>query len=748
MKYIHLAFLLAFTLSVQTVAPQTAASSQQTPQSTPQTGTKDDDEVVRITTNVVQLDFVVTDKEGNQVTDLKADDIQVFEDGHEQKISNFSYISTEPTSSATAENAIAHTPADKSALPPAVPARRENVRRTIAVVVDDLGMSFQTVVPARSALRKFVEQQVRPGDLVAIIRTGGEVGALQQFTTDKRQLLAAIERLRWNPCSRRGISNTAPLRQDSLTTGNLLSGSRGGNTGTGTDLPACSNYTLDATLESLRFIIGGMRELPGRKTVVIFSDSIPIDAPEIGGVVPPLNANNTNQTTFPSISRSDRRSYRDPLRNISELAIRSSVVIYAVDTRGLPGLGISAADDTAGVSAQQVSQVLNTRSDDMISGREGSESLAHQTGGFVIKNNNDISLGLRRIMNDLRGYYLVGYRPTSETFNRRYHKIAARLRNHPELVVRSRTGFYGVREEESRPKSPTAADRFNLALTSPFSAGDIDVQLTPIFTNEEASGSFLRTMLHIDAHGLALKPEADGWQIADIILRGVLFGDNGKIVDEHRASFTVRLRGATLKRVQARGLDYVFNMPVKKPGAYQFRVAVLDPTSGHIGSAGQFVEVPDIKKDRIALSSLVLRGIVPTASNAGGAPAQLVTQGTSGASEPQDSEATPALRRFHQQMLLDYNYIVFNAHTDKQNPQPQLTARTQLFHDGQPVFDRETPVQIAQQIDPTRAVAVGRLKLGNDLPPGDYVLQITVTDPLADRDHQRATQWIDFEIVK
>ena len=256
----HLAVLLAFVLSVQAFAQQPPASVPQTPQSTPQTSdARDDDEVVRITTNVVQLDFVVTDKRGNHVTDLKADDIEVFEDGHEQRITNFSYISTEPTTTPTAENTIAHTPATKSALPPSAPRRRENVRRTIAIVVDDLGMSFQTVVPARSALRKFVEQQVQPGDLVAVIRTGGEVGALQQFTTDKRQLLAAIERLRWNPCSRRGISNTAPLRQESLTRSNLLTGSRGGNTLPANDLPACSDYTLDATLESLRFIIGGMR---------------------------------------------------------------------------------------------------------------------------------------------------------------------------------------------------------------------------------------------------------------------------------------------------------------------------------------------------------------------------------------------------------------------------------------------------------------------------------------------------------
>lgn len=719
--------LLVLALSVQAFGQQPAGQTS---------GRADADEVVRITTNVVQLDFVVTDKRGNQVTDLKDDDIEVFEDGQPQQITNFSYVSAQPPSTTPAASEVVR--ADKTSLPRAATARRENVRRTFAIVVDDLGMSFETIVPARAELRKFVEQQVQPGDLVAIVRTGGGGGTLQQFTTDKRQLFSAIDRLRWNSCSRRGISNTTPLTQEGLTRGNLMEGTRGGNTVPQLDLPYCSGDSIDQTLQSLSAIIGGMRELPGRKSLVIFTDSIPLQKPKPdSGMNPPTIGN----SILPNVS------YVDPLRKLAELAIRSSVVIYAIDTRGLTALNVSAADDTAGVSSSDISTLTNARVDEMFEGREGTESLAHQTGGFVVKNTNDISLGLGRIMKDLGGYYLVGYRPTSETFNRQYHRISARLRNHPELVVRSRTGFYGVREEESRPKTPAAADRFALALTSPFSASDLDVQFTPIFTNDAATGSFLRTLLHIDGQGLTYKPDADGWQIADIVLRGVLFGDNGNIIDEHHGSYTVRLRGATLKRAQSKGLDYVFNMPVKKPGAYQFRIAVLDVTSGHIGSAGQLVEIPDLK-NRVALSSLVVRGITPTAKSANSSPGQLPAATTVGLSEPQDSEATPALRRFRQQMLLDYNYVIFNASIDKATGRPQLRGRTRLFRDGQQVFDNEMPVEISQQLDRMRGVVRGQLTLGNDLPFGDYVLQITVTDSLAPKDRQTTMQWIDFTIVK
>ncbi|HEX8721163.1 MAG TPA: VWA domain-containing protein [Pyrinomonadaceae bacterium] len=758
--YPSVALLLSAVLCAGAFAQQPtppAASAQQQQSGPPDPA--DEDEAVRITSNLVQLDFVVTDRRGNQVTDLKAEEVEILEDGRPQKLTHFTYVSTEPPAAAapSGEGAAAAVGGPG----PARAARRENVRRTIAVVVDDLGMSFQSLVPARAALRKFVEQQVRPGDLVAVIRTGGEVGALQQFTGDKRQLLASVERLRWNPCSRRGIYLTAPVRQDAAS--GLNPG--GGIYALGSVTPACAQQSVLQTLEALRFIVAGMRELPGRKSVVLLSDSVPLEEEETasgelsqpsagrlpqlpsvaggrgglsaGAGLPTASGNGDARPGAPS----SRREYRDPLRAISELAVRSSVVIYGVDTRGLPALGVSAQDDVTGLRADAVGEILSARGYDMVAGREGSESLAQRTGGFVVKNSNDVALGLGRVMNDLRGYYLAGYRPTAETFNRRFHRVRARVPGRPDLTVRSRSGFYGVREEDERPPRPDAADRFNLALASPFTAGDIDVRLTPVFTNLAPSGSFLRTMLHVEGRGLTFRPEADGWRSVDIVLRGVLFGDNGRVEDEHRRAFTVRLRGATLERVRERGLEYVFNMPVKRPGAYQFRVAVLDRGSERVGSAGQFVEVPDLKKNRLALSGLVVSGA------AGATPAPGVAESAEGSPAPADSEATPALRRFRRKMSLDYDYLVFNARADKATARPRLSVRTQLFRDGRPVFDREAPLQLARQLDPARALASGRLLLGDDLAPGEYVLQVTVTDPLADREHRTATQWVDFEIV-
>ena len=202
--------LLCFLISCSFLVP---AGGQQTQSSKPkqQDPRRDEDQdVVRITTNLVQVDAVVT-KDGKQVTDLKPEDFELFEDGRPQTITNFSYISN--VVSEPSHLTVASAASKDKTTPPVLPAAAHphDVRRTIALVIDDLGMSFESMTQVRRQARKFVDEKLEPNDLVAIIRTGGEVGALQQFTTDRRVLYSAIEHIRWNPCSRAGLYVFAPI---------------------------------------------------------------------------------------------------------------------------------------------------------------------------------------------------------------------------------------------------------------------------------------------------------------------------------------------------------------------------------------------------------------------------------------------------------------------------------------------------------------------------------------------------------
>ena len=127
------------------------------------------------------------------------------QDGKPQKITNFSYINVRSTDSAPAPV----TTASKKGVPPPPPVmvKPEQARRLIALVVDDLALSFDGTARVRVALKKFVDSDMQPGDLVAIIRTGAGMGALQQFTADKRVLYAAIDHVRWNSMGRVGIGS-------------------------------------------------------------------------------------------------------------------------------------------------------------------------------------------------------------------------------------------------------------------------------------------------------------------------------------------------------------------------------------------------------------------------------------------------------------------------------------------------------------------------------------------------------------
>jgi VWFA-related protein len=167
--------------------------------------------VFSVTSTLVQVDAVVTAGKGRSVPDLTANDFQVLIDGKRQQLTQFWYV---PLSVESRMPEPVHTAAKTVLIPlppPSAPLRAEDVRRTIVLMVDDLGLAFESMAFVRSSLLTLVENQIQPGDLVAVIRTGAGSGALEQFTSEKRVLVSLIDGLRWNPNGRSGISLFEPL---------------------------------------------------------------------------------------------------------------------------------------------------------------------------------------------------------------------------------------------------------------------------------------------------------------------------------------------------------------------------------------------------------------------------------------------------------------------------------------------------------------------------------------------------------
>jgi len=697
--------------------------------------TQSDEDVVRISTNLVQVDPVITDSKGKQVTDLRADEVQILEDGKPQKITNFSYIPLDSAGLARPATAAAPAkPVDKNAPPvPPVRLKPEQVRRTMALVVDDLGLSFESAYFVRRALKKFLDQQMQPDDLVAIMRTGGGIGALQQFTSDKRQLYAAVEKVKWNPTGRSGVSAIPQMEGNPLP--DLPTG--GGENERATTVSEDQDQFREdlfavGTLGALNYVVRGLKELPGRKSIVLISDGFKIfNRSEPQGSDRILNA----------------------LRRLTDLANRASVVIYTMDARGLQTLSLSAADSTANMTSDQIEQSLSNRRTDFFESQSGLNYLAQQTGGLAFRNNNDLNAGIKRVIDDQQGYYLIGYRPDEATFDkvsgrRKFHKLSLKVTRPGKFNVRMRNGFYGITDEEAKPAPQTREQQLVGAIISPFGSAGVNVRLTSLFANDPKLGSIMRSMVHVKGRDLTFTDEPDGWHKVVFDILAITFGDNGVVVDQIGRTHTMRLKDKTYERVINEGFTYNLTVPVKKAGAYQLRTALRDVVSERVGSASQFIEVPDLKKNRLALSGIVVRGM----------PLELFQKKESRAAQKENSDdsvdesdpkANAAVRQFKQGLIMEYALIVYNAQLDKTSAKPQLQTQVRMFLNGQQVFSgKAIPYDGSNEPDLKRLPLAGAIQLGTSMAPGEYVLQIIVTDPLAKEKYRVASQWIDFEIVK
>ncbi|HWC98074.1 MAG TPA: VWA domain-containing protein [Candidatus Sulfopaludibacter sp.] len=681
---------------ILTLALASAQTQLQTPPET----------VIRINVNLVQVDATVTDGQGKPVTDLKAGDFQILQDGKPQVITNFTYVNLRP-GAAPAPPARVSVANGSTPGPPPPPTRisLDKVRRTVALVVDDLGLSFASIAYVRTALKKFVDQEMQPGDLVAIIRTGAGIGALQQFTADKRQLYAAIDRVKFNAIGRVGVSSFEPLGSDS------------GDAGIDQERASVMSA---GTLGAIRYVVNGLHELTGRKSVVLFSENLKL-----------FNSDGMDQRVM------------DEVRRLTDAANRASVVIYSIDPRGLQYYGITAADNTSGMNARQISEVASNRSQEVFNSQDGMALLATQTGGLFVHDNNDISGALRKVIQDSEGYYLIGYHPEAATFDvksglPKFHRVQVKVIR-PGLHVRSRNGFFGTSDREATPTPRTPQQQILHALTSPFDSGSIHMRLTGLFSYAPKTGSYLNSMLYIDAKDLKFEDEADDWHKAVLEIVAVTFGDNGQPVDTTAKTYTMRIKGEAYQQALKTGFVYTMHHVVKKPGAYQMRVALRDDSSEQLGSASQFVEVPDVHKGRLTLSSLVIKEDAEI-----GQP-----QKQDDNAEGQNTEnpnGSPAVRIFRRGKGLVYLCQVLNAQLGT-GSQPNLELHTRLFHDGKQIYEgKPMPLDMRSQTDPKHLIAAGEMKLGAGMEAGDYVLQVIVTDKLAKDKYATTTQSMDFEL--
>jgi VWFA-related protein len=385
--------LLALVLTACVAASPPAQQSARVPE-------RPDQPIFRLSVSLVQLDVVVTDRHGRHVTNLGRDDFEVYQDGRPEPVTAVSYVDA-------ADDWV-----DTSGLAalPVESLRPRDARRVMAVVVDDLRMSFESIAQARYGLKKFAEREFRAGDLAVLVTTSGGSQHPPVLTFSPLVLKAAVGRLGYSLWGVRGASALDPVTDPR-------------DLADGYDNFQERTFAL-SSLERVEAVIDSMKGLPGRKSVTLVSEGFSLFGFGM-----------------------DNQLIRDFMRQLVDHANRAGVVVYALDPRGLVVTGPMAADAVNPARAAQLSMMRGAA---LRESQDGLRYLAGETGGFAVVDSNDLAGGLRKIVTDQAGYYLVGYQPDAGTVSTdgsgRYRKLKVKVKS-KGLRVRTRSGFYANASE-------------------------------------------------------------------------------------------------------------------------------------------------------------------------------------------------------------------------------------------------------------------------------------------------------------
>jgi len=700
----------------------------------------DDDEVVRISTELVQTGVLVLDKQGRFVDGLKQEQFQVRIDGKPVTLSFFERV----TAGTSAEERLEAVAARGAVASSTAGTYRG---RTIIFFIDDLHLSAESVIKTRKAILDFIDNQMGPDDQVAIASPSGQIGFLQRFTDLKPVARAAVARLNHKPYTVRDseivpMTEYTALRIDAgdkdasdhyvtellketnyrggSTTGGKPQSPYGGRTASGESggmtrdaaervvkeraqvlLKQSAAITVN-TLSTLESLMRSSSQMAGRKLVFFISDGFYM---------------NDRSTAF-----------GDKLKQITDAAIRSGVVIYTMDARGLVGM-----TDAGSNRNDPNGRLARSNVGDLSASQDPLTALADDTGGRALLNSGRLGDAVSNALNETSNYYLVAWRPPlDEQKGGNFKRIEVSIADRPDLSVKLPRGFMlesksSAKAAEVKAPAPVVASpktpeqSLIAALGAPSARKGLPTQLSVSFVDVPNSGPVLTaaTQMATDVMGYG----ADGKQAAAIDLAGVVLNDQGKQVGGFKTRVNVSPSSATA--IQNPGVIYSYKLPMK-PGIYQVRVATRDDKSGKVGSAAQWIEVPDLTGKRLTLSSLLVGG-------------QFIGQKqASGGGEVQFSVD----RRFAHGAHLNFLTFIYNAARDGSGA-PDLESQIQILRNGQTIVSSpKRKVQTDATTDLARIVYGADVAL-QTLAPGRYLLQVTISDRLA---NASASQQITFQI--
>ena len=661
--------------------------------------------------DLVRIEVVV--KEGGRPrTGLRREDFAVFEDGELQTIAQFQAFARpaapSPPAAVAAERV---TPEGEPQLP----------ARYVVLVIDDVHMEFASLVRVRKALERFLEEDLRPEDQVALVTTSGALALSQEFTSDRRVLRQTLSRLSaqgrrpdWtnvhiNEYQAEMIEAGDPIAlaaaiQEILAIGIFQDAGAAEREARSRAriVLAEAVYNSRLTLEALERVCRGLSGITGRKALFLVSDGF------IAGLSAGLGFD---------------------MRRIADAATRAGVVVYSLDTRGLIGLPPALRAESLNVpypAAAGITETISRRSEEGM--RVAMNAIAVDTGGFLVENTNDLRAGLRTIAKDTESYYLLAYEPTNTKRDGGFRRIEVRLPAVRGVNVRTRSGYFAAddrrvlasasvadaaRHEEQRRAEIGAA----LGALAPLAG--IPVRLAADFVSRDGAASEVVVSGRVDVRALPFV-RRDGRLLATVETVAVVLDETGRVaatLDTERRSLD--LSEADLTRLALGGLPYSRAVAVK-PGRYRVCLAARDDASGLLGSAWRRVEVPDLTQGHLALSGLFL----------------MKDEGPGSAGDPAPVlHGVQDLPRFSRAEGL---YVQLFAYNPKRgaNGTIDLVSQAAVVKGGA-ALATAAPEPMVADATGSPVGHLSRIRLRH-LEPGEYELRITVTDRNASANVSRA----------
>ena len=350
---------------------------------------------------------------------------------------------------------------------------------------------------------------------------------------------------------------------------------------------------------------------------------------------------------------------------------------------------------------------------------EGLERLARETGGLSLT--QEVPAAVARLLQHQESYYLLGYH--SELPPGREGPVSVKLVR-PGLQLCSRASRPRIAPIQAVSRSGDPVTELTRLLASPLNSGTLHLGLSPLFGHD--TSDWLDVLLTLDLHEAAVIHKLDGTHQIALDFAISVHGANGEVLYDKGASYSMPLTADQYRQVLDEGLNYSIRVPVAKPGVLQVRGAVLDATNSNTGIAHSIVDVPDVSKGDLALSGIVLE--------------------LAAANAAKGSAADAVRGLFHSGQQIAYRCSVYNVTAASQPAAVEL--QSVIYRNGRVVWSGpSTPLNPSADERRKGFNILGKLSLGRQMVPGQFVFQLLVTEKGTNGgESRRASQWTAFTL--